>query len=285
MNKKKDIIVWDQFDKVKSIESNSEKNKESIPAYTRNYEEDDRNNVLNITSKIKTFKPIMIAIFSALLIGSVLGFMMLNLLTQLNDDSDHLEPEVSKTAVSNEQKLSNSEEIQKFTLKSMSGQVIQVGVFSKTENANEWIETYKQAGFPTTLWERDGQYFLFAGIAETKEDANKLRTNITSNDFDAFIKEWQTKEYEIELLPVDYEWLTAFQELWHETLHSVSVQEGINTNNWHNLIEQADKKSEKVINLSEEIQSLINHDFKEDTLLEQKVLLEVWQKFEKNFSQ
>ena len=141
MKKKKDVIVWDQFAKSINDDSEHSKNKDSIPTFTRNYETDERKNFFYILRKIKYFKPIMIAAFSALLIGSILGFIVLNVLTNLNGEPTDPTEETMKSQVAqnNEPKQSNVDQRQLFTLESMQGQVIQVGVFSSRDNADEWI--------------------------------------------------------------------------------------------------------------------------------------------------
>lgn len=278
MKKKKDIIVWDQFAKAIDKDSDSSKSKESIPTFTRNYEEDKGKSVFQLIRKIKHFKPIILAVFSALFIGSVLGFFLLNLLTNINGDSNLVDKETTTNQAIHYDKNDQPKDDQRqlFTLDGMNAQVLQVGVFSKKENAKEWLERFEEKGFPATIWERDDQFFLFAGVAHTTDVAHELMTDIKDKDFDVFVKEWTTKEIEVEVSKEDYEWLTSFQELWKKTL----VSDEINIDDWTNLQKMSEKDSEDVTELKEDIKHLLEKNIKEEPLRLQKYLLSIWNQFE-----
>lgn len=282
MKKDKDIIVWDQFDKIKNDESNHE----TLPTFTRNYKVEEVSLWQRIKNKMKELKSILIAIFSAMVIGSVLGFIMLNLMTNFNNQqNNHNDHAVSgQTSVKNKQNPSDQEDNKTSTLNPMSGQVLQVGAFNKKENADDWVKKYKQAGFLTTLWERDEQYFLFAGIAATKNDANILASEIKANNFDVFIKEWQTNEIKIKLTNTEYDWLKSFQELWNKSLHSLGNNNGINLDSWNELIERESMEGSQVEQFKEELGHWIDNDLLDDgEITEQKFLLEIWKQFEKTY--
>lgn len=278
MDKKDKIIVWDQFEEVENKESIDG---DSIPTFTRDYDQEKKRQHI-LGKKIKTFKPIVIAIFSALLIGSILGFLMLNILPNLNGNSDR---EVSSSQI-NLSEDNHSSSDQPNTLKNMSAYVLQVGVFTKKQNADDWISTYAQAGFDTALWEKENQLFLFAGIADTKDYANVLASEIKDYEFDVFIKEWDTKEMKVDVSASEYEWLIAFQDLWKETLQTVTKKEDLEVNRWDQLIEDAPKDSNQVKGLREQIINLFEDlQLEERGFKEQKFLLEIWQQFEKIFDQ
>lgn len=287
MDKKKDVIVWDQFEQTKKDDYNRSKSEESIPTFTRNYESNKRKSAFNVLKKVKSSKPIILTVFSALFIGSVLGFMMLNLLTNLSNGHNSYDQAVkSQTTIKNDQKQSDQEQRQLYTANSMSGYVVQVGVFSKKENAEEWIKNYEQAGFLTTLWKKENQYFLFAGIADTTDLANDFASKVKDHNFDAFVKEWQTKEFEIKLTESEYKWLTSFQNLWEEALYSVSREEGIKVESWEKLIERPFKDPSNIKQFREELEILFDEGLLENGNVEKhKFLLEIWRQYEKYFGQ
>src|SRR5699024_1243566 len=110
--------------------------------------------------------PFLAATFIAIFIGVFLGLMMLNMFAEKEDvanDHDQQSLAISK----DEDVKENTDRKVTTTLKQMSAFVIQLCVFSELENADEWSKTYEQAGFPSTTFQRDNQYFLFTGVANS----------------------------------------------------------------------------------------------------------------------
>ncbi|QGS68957.1 hypothetical protein CV093_12705 [Oceanobacillus sp. 143] len=99
--------------------------------------------------------------------------------------------------------------------------VLQAGVFANKANANEWVKSFADAGLDAIIWEKDAQYYLFLGIAATKEQANLIATELTS-EFDIFIKEWSTAEGEIELTDAEYQFVQQFAEDFQTALPVLS---------------------------------------------------------------
>lgn len=285
MKKKKDIIVWDQFDQVDIKEEENHANEEKVPTFTRNYEIDELSRMQKITHHIKKLKPFLIAMFSALFIGSVLGFVMLNFLTNVNDQPNNAQ----QHAVSNQATVENEtysaeaqpdEQQTEYNLNAMRSHVLQVGVFNEKENAEMWMSTYTSNGLPMSLWQRDEQYFLFAGIAATKNAADLIASEIESEDVEIYVKEWETPEYKVNVSKREYQWLQSFQEQWEQSLQEVSTNGSMNNEEWQNLIEQASLEDVHIEPLLNELTNWIDDLMdKNDPVLEQEFLLDIWQQF------
>jgi len=249
---------------------------EPIPTFAR---KSDNTNPLNEKSKWSAFKPVVISVSAAIFIGSILGFIMLNMFGNINDLSNHENnPEATNAVAADEgtEKNSNASDEQK----AITAYVLQGGVFSEKANADQWAESFKQAGFPVMIWEREDQYYLLTGIADTEEQAKKIATSIKEKNMDVFAKEWRTSPTDAALNKEEAAWLNAFEKQWQDTLKSVSKQEGILASGWEQLIKDQPENSKKLSGFIEKITTFLPEMKKADEKKEQNILLTIWQQYE-----
>lgn len=260
---------------------------EEIPTLTR--QEIEETNQPNNEKKGRNIfyglRPFFTAVFSALLIGSLLGFLMINMFTNLdkntnqNDDlvAAHTDPDHDDNAV----KEDKTEQLDAIELEAISAYVLQVGVFSERKNADEWITTFEQAGFPTTIWEKDDLLYLLAGVTVTEEQANALVSDFSDLQFDVYIKEWKTNEVDVELTEEEMNWLQSFHAKWNNALESLNKQEGILMEDWDRLLENAPDAPESINKLVDRIKK--EKDTKKGEWEAHIMLLNIWQEYEKLF--
>src|SRR5699024_2269373 len=74
------------FQSIREQAATIENADEPIPTFAR---KSDNTNPLNKKSKWGAFKPVVISISAAIFIGSILGFIMLNMFGNINDLSNH----------------------------------------------------------------------------------------------------------------------------------------------------------------------------------------------------
>lgn len=222
--------------------------------------------------------PLLTATLTAILIGLFLGVLMLNMFTNKENHASTNNPQ--QAVGQNDEDDMDQTETKPTTLKQMKAFVLQLGVFSGIENVSSWSETYQQEGYSSIHFHRDDQYFLFAGLAETKEKAKEFATTLLSDDIDVYVKEWITNEIEMELTAEESEWFTSFQEQWQTSLQSLERQEGVILNDWNNLIESYPTDSEKITQLVEVIQLLTEANTENDLELQNKIL-NIWKVYEK----
>lgn len=160
----------------------------------------------------KTFMPIMITMSSAALIGIVFGVIMLQMFVTLNEPSGS-ESKVSQTssAVSEAEKNGN-----KFP--ELSAYMLQAGVFSQRENAENWMKLYQGENLPVIVWEREEHYYLFTGVYMQEEEAKQRAVELQAKGFDVFVKPWSTSEAELTLTNDEAKWLNDFQTTWTEAI-------------------------------------------------------------------
>lgn len=227
--------------------------------------------------------PFLAATFIAIFIGLFLGFMMLNMFAKKDNITNDRDPQTlaaSKDEDVNEQ----SENKNITTLKQVKAFVIQLGVFSEQKNADTWAKTYEQAGVPSTIFQRDNQYFLFTGVANSEEKAKEFAADLSKQEIEVYVKEWITNQKEIELTDEESKWIQSFQKQWQATLSSLSKQEGILLNDWKVLIENDPQNSEKITLLVEEIQPIFDDEVEtEDVYSLHNKLLNIWKNYEEIF--
>lgn len=224
--------------------------------------------------------PFLTATFTAILIGLILGLMMLNTFTKKDDyvSTSNDQP----VAVPKDEDVIDKTESKRMTLKEMNAYVIQLGVFSEQANADDWSETYEQLGFPSTHFQRDNQYYLFTGMAETEKKAKEIAEILLQEDIEVYVKEWTTSEIEIELTEEVDEWLVLFHNQWEETLQLLEKEEKILLRGWTELIESQPLNSEEIRQLVEAIQLLPENEVENNFEL-QNHLLNIWKVYEEVF--
>lgn len=251
-----------------------------IPLITHKYEESKKpSHQVTLDKKQSFMKPIILASSAAILIGGILGFIMLNLFTNIGGNLKYADKDPTSVHADPVEKI--TEDKSEIILKEMGAFVLQGGVFSEKVNADEWANTYQQAGFPTVIFKRDQQYFLLVGLADTEERAKKLATALEKDQFDVYVKRWTTKEKRITLTAEENHWLLSFQEQWKNTLQSISKQEGVLLEGWSDLTNSYPLQSPEILQLVEMIHAFHQDDLAQKSDFElQNMLLYIWGQYE-----
>src|SRR5699024_5908234 len=112
--------------------------------------------------------------------------------------------------------------------------VVQAGVFSEQENAEEWGDNFTDLSFSALTWEQGGQYFVLTGLGTTEADTKKQAEEMEEHDLEVFVKEWEVTHKSSEMNEQDVLFLQKFLTAWNDTL-----DEGYEDSNWHTLIEMS----------------------------------------------
>ena len=166
----------------------------------------------------KRLIPIFLTILSASVVGIVLGLILMQMFVVLEDHpvaENSSAPTVASTS-GDQNTLSQ--------LPVLSGYVLQAGVFTERDNAEEWLTTYETNNIPGIIWERDAQYFLLTGIYATEAEAKLKATEYKADGYDIFAKPWSTTEKEINLTDAEGKWVNTFQETWNTSLTGKDVE-------------------------------------------------------------
>ena len=207
-----------------------------------------------IRSIYQFLKPFVVTIVTAIIVGSVLGFLMLRMFGGVGADTE----DEQGTPVSSFQNTNESEdETQKITLDSIDTFIMQGGVFTEEDNALEWKSKFEDSGLPTMLWEREDQLFLFVGLATTKEAGVNAAEEYA--DLDIYVKEWSVPSGELEGSAEEEEWLETFLKQWQISMEELESTDSFQLEEWEQLVEKVPSQSEKLASLATEIESIENH--------------------------
>ncbi|WP_026906336.1 SPOR domain-containing protein [Paucisalibacillus globulus] len=225
------------------------------------------------------FKPIIIAIISAITIGSIMGFVMLKIIVNFDNDLNatpaYLVPGQNEEN-DNKEKGSAGESTSNgslFQISAMSAFVLQGGVFSSVANAEAESAKFIEQGYSPVIWEKDSQYFLLISSGISKEDLQEDTDALMDHGIDAYAKEWTVGEKEIKLTEKEYNWFSSFQDNWNMALG----KDNIEIETWKGLVGEAPKGSEAfnsfVANITEQINSVNDKN-------SGQVLLSMWELYD-----
>lgn len=113
------------------------------------------------------------------------------------------------------------------TMPGISAAVVQGGVFSTEEAAQNYSDQFASQGFPTISLNVDEQQFLFIGIAEDMAVAKTIAEDYEARGIDVYAKEFIIPENKIKVeTKTDAEWMKAvpavFQTLANEAANASS---------------------------------------------------------------
>ncbi|WP_077621357.1 SPOR domain-containing protein [Sediminibacillus massiliensis] len=222
------------------------------------------------------FKVFLFAAGSALLIGVTLGFIMLRLFAGIDSADKTADNSLSGTATASD--LASDASNQEFMIPALSAFVIQGGVFSTLEKAEEYQQLFASSDFPSIVWKRDGQFYLFAGAAATEQAAKEEASALTAAGIDVYVKKWETDESAMTADNNEEQWLRDFAELWNESVVSQSTVTGSQWIAWAE--SNPDSNKEKFVQLEEEALNLAETMEGSSTSSIQYSLLKMWKQME-----
>lgn len=214
----------------------------------------------NTRNPLRSLKPIIFTVLSAVIVGLILGFLMLRMFGGVGSETAN-EMTSPATTVPNEtvntatdEPTTSNETTASVSLEPLNMFILQGGVFSENNNAAEREQQFEAAGVPAMIWERDGQSFLLAGAAVTKEAGTEVSD--TFSQLDVYVKEWSIEATEFEGSAEAAEWLTKFQDVWQDSLQQIEEGNAFQQEPWQQLMETAPENNETVAPLIEQIQDM-----------------------------
>ncbi|MYL53357.1 hypothetical protein GLW08_08400 [Pontibacillus yanchengensis] len=178
-----------------------------------------------------SWKHLVMAGMSAVFVGIILGFVMLRLFSGLEaQQSPGSEASPASTSVqSNNQTTNNSKpassgQKQMYSFPTMKAFVVQAGIFSTKNKATTWQSDLSTKGITSYIWERDKQFYLFAGVAPSKEEGEKIATYLKAQGFDTFVKDWSVTGQEVKAAQSEGKWIEKGMNHWSTFLAPVALQ-------------------------------------------------------------
>lgn len=279
MKKKNKIIVWNQFDQT---EKEEEQDQREIPVFSRTYDV-KLSRWQQIIRTIVQARHHIIAVFSALAIGTIIGFIMLSLLSNIGQSYKNPEENVvsiQKQGENEKDRNDKAEETETKTIEKMNHYVIQAGVFQKNDSLPALQQQYEKEGFPVQIWEREGKYYAFAGVFQTEELARLFAEEMKQKDLDVFVKDWQTDDFQVEGTKAFLDWIEAFHELLNQSIEQLEQDGKFDRHEWEKLYNQHVFDDEWSSSLKDIIADYVKHAYQDDTN-SHLFLLNIWKNFAK----
>ncbi|SEA52497.1 hypothetical protein SAMN05421743_105177 [Thalassobacillus cyri] len=218
-------------------------------------------------------KNIVVSVIGALLLGLLLGFILLRMFVGITEsDGAATENPVAYTGGTD---TGNAESVttdggSAIKLPTVEAYVVQAGYFTSREKAEEWSQNYIEKGYPTVVWEREGDVFLFTGLARSYEAANEKASPLLKDDLQTYVKPWKVTATE-KVNVKGAEPLSGFADLFYSTIDGKET-----TEEWNQLAVRL-PENETFNELKAAIKSLSksNSSSQKDVLL-----LKIWKSYE-----
>lgn len=228
---------------------------------------------------VKTAKPIIIAVMTAIFIGSVLGFVLLGVFG--NIDSVIMPNHNNRVVQLNPAEQADQDgEKDALSLSSVNAYVLQAGVFSDEANAQTLVGEYKAQGIIPVVWQRDNQYYVLTAVTNSQENADALAKQQEAMGLEAFVKEWESSAGEMNMTSGEAEWFQTFHELLAGSIEAVSASDSVPLEGWTALLGNQDHESERVASFAEEIEPYLEHLAGSEQVTFQQGLLEIWHHYD-----
>lgn len=196
----------------KKKQTGEDEDEEEIPVIERSYPSKKRS--FSLPSEMKQ---LLIAAASAILVGTVIGFIMIRIFGGIDGTADNAQPAMpalqTGTAQNGEGTAAGGT-AQAVAFPDVSAFVVQAGIFSTEEKAKTWSQNLSDKGLEGFIWPRDGQFYLFAGVASSKENGEKIATYLKDQGFETFVKEWHVASGERKVAQAEGKWIQSGMESW-----------------------------------------------------------------------
>jgi len=262
-----------------------------IPELTRQ-DGDNHNKAIYYTrkSRFRAFKPFLIASISAVIIGSLLGFFMLNMFVDINADINQRDGSPLSAAANDEDETngaggegndaaSGDGAASPVTFEAVDAFVLQAGKFGEKANADEMAATVQQAGFAAMVWEKEGFFHVLSGIAASKQQGTQLANTFADEGLEVFVKEWQTEADERELPDKENEWLQKYEQQWNDSLASVTDGNQLSKNAWAEIVDTIPENTEYITDFTETLKEQHEQIGQGGKWQDQVILLSLWEQY------
>jgi hypothetical protein len=133
---------------------------------------------------------LLMSIIGAVVVGAVLGFGTLKVITTTDGPSAPAATLQDTTAEGNEGNTEGKQSVSAVELKDFSTSILQGGVFSTEESLNAMKDSLAGKGFSSASVEKDGQFFLLLGVSGDLESAKSLGAELKEQGVDVFAKDF-----------------------------------------------------------------------------------------------
>ena len=135
-----------------------------------------------------------LAIFFAVLLGTIFGLMLLKIVPAekvVENEQPAINQEVQKQS---EQETSQGSGTLEGKRQALSLAVIQEGIYSSKEGAENIKKNLNDQGIPAEVFAANGQFAIFVGVSNHVEEAKVIGNTLKSSGIDTYAKQWSIEE-------------------------------------------------------------------------------------------
>ncbi|WP_173916006.1 hypothetical protein [Halobacillus sp. Marseille-Q1614] len=169
-----------------------------------------------------SIKHVTLSIVTALVVSLVLGFILLKIFVAATDGgtlSQPLTPEGTATAAGQAGQVT-------LEIPGLQTIVIQSGVFSSAEKAEEWQSNLQDQSISSIIWKKDDQYFLLSGSEDLSSDMKGLAEDYSAKNIPTYTKEWEVSGGQVSVMDGQSAVVeTIIEHLQAQSLHTVPAEE------------------------------------------------------------
>ncbi|WP_163582339.1 hypothetical protein [Gracilibacillus saliphilus] len=231
-------------------------------------------------SKYKSF---IISACTAIVIGSFLGLVMLNIFVDLDPEEVAFEQNTSNNqAVSatsdqsdeEDNTTANAQEGEAFQSETFDFFVTQAGVFTNQSTAQQLVQDLQEDQIESMVWTRDENFHVFVGLKSTHEASKQFTSSAFPSNYELYGgKEWHIDSASISLSEEEKDWFTGLESLLDEMIEGNMDEAAINQ--W--LADEPSAVSEEIQAISAEVESI---NTTEDEQASQVTLLKILNQYE-----
>lgn len=268
-----------EFSKKDAAATIEDSDDDEVPAFVRSYSQDENESFFGRNGRFNKFKPIILALISAIVIGSVLGLFMLSMFVDIDkgvtQNGNNIPAVISgKEDIKNDDKTASDSAASAVTIDAIKAFVLQAGKFGERANAEEVAATFNQAGFSAMVWAKDNYYFVFAGITESRETAGQLTSEFS--ELEIYEKAWSTDSIKLQLTVDEKKWLQSYNNQWRESLKAVSNKESMSKKDWKKVIDTIPEDSDRLSSFTDFLKKEYENIGQADQWQDQHILLSLW---------
>ncbi|MFC7061648.1 hypothetical protein [Halobacillus seohaensis] len=180
------------------------------------------NKIPTIRKKLSqsSFKYVSLSIMTALFVSLALGFVLLKLFVSVTEEA------APTQSVSGDQIQTTEASKISIDLPSLEAKVVQSGVYTNEETANEWKDKLSEQSLPSIIWLQNEQYYLLSGSEDKESTVNVLVDELSEMEVPTYLKTWEVESGKIAVIESQSSIVkSVINHLEKHTLHTVPMEE------------------------------------------------------------
>ncbi|WP_163537898.1 SPOR domain-containing protein [Gracilibacillus sp. YIM 98692] len=183
----------------------------------------------NKRQRFQRYKPFLVSAMTAIVIGSLLGFFMIQIFVDLDNEEMTFNQDLQVSSTKEEANAVEEEDDRKstgqddFKGSTLTGYVVQAGIFTSKAAAETTQSQLDAHSLSSMIWEKEDKYHIFVGVHSTSEASKAFANNYKKEEIELYGgKPWAIEIPETSLPSEEQQWLQEFDQLLETAISDVS---------------------------------------------------------------